>query len=233
MIGYLQAHPRSALALLAFVVHAMWLRGTFLSDDFGLILDITEAGRPSLRRALDGFVRPLPGVEAPLPPDIVARFWRPVWRLSFYLDLRLWGARPFGFLLTNVALHVGCVVLLFGVVRRLGLGVGAAWAASAMFAVYPTHHEAVPWIAARCGPLALLFSLLCAELLLASIQRADSIDRRRAAGAAGALLAALLADPDLTTLIRICIARIVPGRPPRTVGGLADTILIITNWHVR
>ena len=196
MLEFVQRRPRLALALIAFAAHAMWLRGTFLSDDFGLILDITEAGEPSLRRALDGFVRPLPGVDAPLPADIAARFWRPMWRLSLYLDLRLWGPRPVGFLLTNVALHVGCVVLLFGVIRRLGVGVGAAWAAAALFAVHPTHHEAVPWIAARCGPLAVLFSLLCAELLLASVQRGESIEPRRALAAAAALLAALLAKEN-------------------------------------
>ncbi len=218
VVARIQAHPRLSLALLAFAVHAFWLRGAFVSDDFGIILDVVDGGKPSLARAVDGFVRPLPGVDAPLPADVLARFWRPMWRFSLYLDLRIWGPAPFGFYLTNILIHVGCVALLFGVVRRLGAGDGVAWTSAALFAVHPTHHEAVAWIAARCGPLALLLSLAAAELLLSSIQRGQEIDWRRASAAGVALVAGLLAKENALVFPGVAFALLMaaPSSIPRS-----------------
>src|SRR4029078_696862 len=45
--------------------------------------------------------------------------FRPVINLSYALDRALWGVGPFGYHLTNLALHAIAVLLLFALLRRL------------------------------------------------------------------------------------------------------------------
>lgn len=41
---------------------------------------------------LGQFAQPIPGVDAPLPDNLWPKFWRPLWRASFAVDLAIWGA---------------------------------------------------------------------------------------------------------------------------------------------
>jgi hypothetical protein len=69
---------------------------------------------------------------------------RPIVNFSYAADRAIWGARPLGFHVTNVLLHMLNVVLLFQLARRFGstsgiyvqdltTGAGAAWNARATF----------------------------------------------------------------------------------------------------
>ncbi len=180
------------------------LRGDFLADDWGLVATLTDAGEPDFGLGLRQFAQPVPGVEAPLPASMYPKFWRPLWRVSFLTDLAVWGPRPFGFLLTNLLLHAGGCVLLALLALRLGLSGPGAIAAGALFALHPTHHEAVGWIAARGGLLATAGVLGCAVLGLDA--------RRRPAlslAAAGAMLLGLLAKESAVVapaLLAVCLA---------------------------
>src|SRR5436189_192212 len=46
---------------------------------------------------------------------------RPLVNVSFALDYALWGARPFGFHLTNLLLHILNVLLLFRLARSIAV----------------------------------------------------------------------------------------------------------------
>ena len=168
------------LVLLAALVHLPDFACGFLADDFPQLAGVTTAGAADLAKSLGYFVRPLPGVEAPLPPEMDPRFWRPLLFLSLGLDFSIFGPRPLGFLAVNVALHAATVGALFGLLRRWDRGL--AIAAAALFAAWPGSHEAVPWISARCGPMA----------LLGLIAAAWCVQARRPGLAAACALAALL-----------------------------------------
>jgi hypothetical protein len=99
--------------------------------------------------------------------------FRPLLNASYALDRRLWDYRPFGYHLTNVALHALAVVLLFhlliagltdsrsrGRSGRDSRGADATdaipWAAfigAAIFAVHPLMTEAVAYISGRSEAL--------------------------------------------------------------------------------
>ena len=54
-----------------------------------------------------------------LPGPAAGTYYRPLQMLSYGLDYQLWGLDPFGFHLTNLALHALCAVLFYRLARTL------------------------------------------------------------------------------------------------------------------
>jgi protein O-mannosyl-transferase len=185
------------------------LGGGFLADDWGLIATMTDAGEPDLAEGIRQFAQPVPHVDAPLPEGMYPKFWRPLWWMSFAVDFGIWGARPFGFLLTNVLLHALSCVLLALLALRLGLSGRAAIAAGVLFALHPTHHEAVGWIAARCGLFAMAGVLGCVLLGLEARRRPAL-----AVAAAGAVLLGLLSKESAIVGVPLLVVAVAaaPGQ---------------------
>jgi tetratricopeptide (TPR) repeat protein len=142
---------------------------------------------------------------------------RPLVILTYFGDRLLWGLEPFGFHLTNLALHLANAFLLLLLLGRLLAGTGAPrspgafvpFAAALLFGLHPALMEAVQIPAFREDPLGLLFTLL---FLLLSLVR----------GAAGwfalpVLALGLLAKesaaaaPLLLALVWICFPAARPG----------------------
>ncbi|MBI3620814.1 MAG: tetratricopeptide repeat protein [Nitrospirae bacterium] len=123
--------------------------------------------------------------------------WHPLTWLSHMLDVDLYGMSPAGHHLTNLLLHVGNVLLLLGVLRRL---TGALWPSAfvaALFAVHPLHVESVAWIAERKDVLSALFWLLT---LWAYLCYTEQPGVRRYLLVVLTFAAGLLAKPMLVTL---------------------------------
>jgi hypothetical protein len=114
---------------------------------------------------------------------------RPLVNFTYAVDRVTWGAAPLGFHVTNVLLHALNVGLFVLLASRAGLGRGATFAASALFAVHPMMTEAVGYVSGRS-------EVLCATFFLVAMLCADAWWRegRRAwlAGMIAAWLAALL-----------------------------------------
>jgi tetratricopeptide (TPR) repeat protein len=86
--------------------------------------------------------------------------WHPLTWLSLELDAQFYGLDPFGFHLTNLLLHLGNTLLLFGLLVRM---TGAVWRSvfvAALFALHPLHVESVAWVSERKDVLSTLFGLL-------------------------------------------------------------------------
>ena len=162
----------AALSVAALVLAVCWpaLRAGFVSDDF-LILARLEG---------------LEGLRHPLAYFGLRHFdyYRPVAFLSLALDWELWADRAAGYHLTSLALHALNALLVLALARRM-MGVWPALAASALFAVHPSHHEAVYWVSAR-------FDLLAASCFLAGLLALRLPGLGGDLAVSGAFLAAIL-----------------------------------------
>jgi len=91
-----------------------------------------------------------------------SNYYRPLTTLSFRLDYWLWGLNPVGYHLTNAGLHVMAGIVLWLLLRRLGLVEKLAFWVSLLFVVHPVQTEAVVYANSRGDSLyaLLLFSSL-------------------------------------------------------------------------
>lgn len=177
-----------ALLVVAVVlVFGLGLPGQFVWDDHGLIVSnayLRDLARlPELLRG--DFWRISAASET---GESLARFyWRPVVTLAYALQFQLFGTSPLGYHGVNLALHLGCTLLVFGLLRRRVGDAGergdiAAALGALVFAVHPSRPESVTWIS---GSTDLWMTLLA---LLAERVFASSRDRR---GVGAGLLAGL------------------------------------------
>lgn len=134
------AWPVVPAMLFAALVYGNALHNPFVYDDYRVIVSNTSIVEPLTLGGLIGH-----GVT------------RPLVNISYAVDRALWGPTPFGFHVTNVALHVVNVALLYAVARRLRV---LAFFAAVLFAVHPMMTEAVGYISGRSELLFGAFVLL-------------------------------------------------------------------------
>jgi Flp pilus assembly protein TadD len=79
--------------------------------------------------------------------------YRPILVASYSIDRALWGPSAAGYHAVNLAIHLGTVVLVFVLGRRLTRDGSAAACAAGLFALHPVNAEAVNYITARSSSL--------------------------------------------------------------------------------
>ena len=141
----------------------------------------------------------------------------PLHLVSYMVDYRLWGLNPFGYHLQSVMLDALNAALVLLVVRRLVGDTLVAFLAALLFAVHPSHVEAVAWISIRKDLLASSFALLSVWFYL---QAVESASRRWAAYWGSVLCFALgmLSKVSIVTLPLFLLLLDVwwaPARPRR------------------
>ena len=92
--------------------------------------------------------------------------WYPLLRLSWWLQVAVFGESTFAMHAVNLALFAGCIGLLGQLLARLGLAPPAALVATALWAAHPSRVESVAWLTSRKDLLSLLFLLGAAHLLV-------------------------------------------------------------------
>ena len=172
---------------LAVMVYLNSVDGEFVWDDQKLILEdyaVQTASSLDEVFANDFFFRH--------ENDLSYGYYRPVTTMSYVADYAVWGPLPFGFHVTNIALHAACSLLVVFLLLGLGAGRAAAILAGALFAVHPIHTENVAWIAGRTDMIAFLFG--AASLYLHALARAEGTrPRARVALLVGSVLSFALA----------------------------------------
>ena len=149
----------AAIVVVTVVAFFPALSGTFVSDDFADVRD------KALIRALDWphvheIFRTMDGPN-----------YMPFKVLSFAIDYRVWGPGPWGFHVTNLALHTVAALVVYGVLRRLAMAPWTAVLAALLWAVHPIQVESVAWIAERKNVLSVLCFLLAFACYLAYSRR--------------------------------------------------------------
>jgi hypothetical protein len=84
----------------------------------------------------------------------------PLHLVSYMADYSIWGLNPFGFRIQSLLLAGMNAVLAFALTRRLFGSVGMGAVAALLYAVHPSHVEAVAWLSIRKDLLSTFFLLL-------------------------------------------------------------------------
>lgn len=137
----------AALALLVFAAYYPLRAAGYIWDDDNYVLK--NIALRSAHGLLAIWVHPL----HPVTPQ-----YYPLTFTTFWVEYHLWGLRPLGFHVVNVALHAISTLVLWRLLRALH--VPAAWLAAAIFALHPVHVESVAWISERKNVLSGLLYLL-------------------------------------------------------------------------
>ena len=162
------------IVLAALAIYWNGLSAPFIFDDLGSITN-----NPQIRP-------PLSWRQVLSPPADTAVAGRPLVNLSFALNYAAGGLDPAGYRVANLALHVICAWLVFGLVRRTLEIVGPreqigwrseniAFAAALLWTVHPLNSEVVLYLTQRTESLMAVFYLFT---LYASVRSLSSPRRR-------------------------------------------------------
>jgi tetratricopeptide (TPR) repeat protein len=135
------------LLALVFVAYFPALRAGFVWDDDALTQNPLMLNLAGLKKIW---------FEPSLIPR-EAHYW-PLVYTSFWIEYHIWKIFPPGFHFTNILLHGINAILLWIILKRLGISF--AWFAAAIFALHPTHVESVAWVIERKDVLSGMFYLL-------------------------------------------------------------------------
>jgi tetratricopeptide (TPR) repeat protein len=143
------------LAVIVIAVFANSLSNDFVFDDEQVVLSdpsITDLSNiPKYFTGAEGFHK------------VIGRYYRPVVSVSYAIDYALWGAKPFGFHLTNVIIHIINTLLVFNLLLLLFSNVQSKikdyviLLGATVFAIHPIHTEAVSWVSGRTDSLFFTF----------------------------------------------------------------------------
>ncbi|MBI5731986.1 MAG: hypothetical protein HY982_01350 [Candidatus Magasanikbacteria bacterium] len=134
--------------VLSFLLYSPALNSFFVSDDFDWIWRAQEKSNP-----LNYFWENADGTRG-------GGVYRPLTLLSFWLNYRVGGLRPFDYHFFNVFFFAASAVLIFWLVWLMWKNKKAAVLSGLFFLVLPNHPEAVSWISGRGDVLAVFFALL-------------------------------------------------------------------------
>jgi tetratricopeptide (TPR) repeat protein len=176
-----QALLAAAILAIAFMAYVPAMPGGFLWDDYSF----------------------LKGNWLIQAPDGLQRFWCttqaedyfPLTSSMLWIEWRIWGDHAAGYHVMNVLLHAVAAVLVWRVLRRLG--VPGAWLAGVLFAVHPVAVASAAWITERKNTLPMVLFLLS---LLAWLRYDERGERRMYYLSILGFLLALLAKTSVVML---------------------------------
>jgi cytochrome c-type biogenesis protein CcmH/NrfG len=179
------------LCLLCIVTYAGSIDGAFVSDDIHMIGD--DPLLSSLSPANIGAI-----FKSRQGPNYV-----PITELSLAIDGTLFGRAPTAHHVTNVVIHIGCVLLVYAILRRLRLSPLFALLTAALWAVHPVQVESVAWISERKNVLSGLFFFAA---FLTYLDLSDRPRTRTYVALLALYVLALLSKMNTMVLPAVCLA---------------------------
>jgi protein O-mannosyl-transferase len=210
----------AGLAAVCLVVYANSLGGQFVYDDNQQILQnpAVRSGQQLWRAFSNDVWAFKTGGQAG-----VSDYWRPLFVVWLAVNRALFGLdSTTGWHVANLLLHVGVVLVGYGLLRSLPLARPVAAAVMLLFAVHPVHVESVAWISGSPDTLMSLAILGALWLVLPIQQRATAT---RWLAALGLYLLALLVKETavvfpLLLFVTACVYR---PRSDSSMGRLKTT----------
>jgi hypothetical protein len=141
------------------VLHAISTRNGFMMDDYAFLDTVRNLSWSDLPRVFTSGNLDETGTGVWWTPSGMLPFYRPLAILSFAADHAVWGISSIGFHLTNLLLHLGCVLMVWRLVLHFSGDRATALAAALIFGIHPVHTEAVVWISGRFDMLVCACSL--------------------------------------------------------------------------
>lgn len=168
--------PILLIILLSFLVYGNSLRNSFIWDDMVLIVD--NEGIAKWSRFWESFVRDFFDT-ADETIEFKYGYYRPIISLSYMADYSLWGAKPWGFHLSNTIFHTLCCILVYLIGNSLFNNHYTSLITSLLFACHPIHTESVTWISGRTDVIAGMFFLLAFYLYQKAMCRSLKEEEKR------------------------------------------------------
>jgi tetratricopeptide (TPR) repeat protein len=134
----------AAILVACFAVYAPAIGGGFLFDDDVHLLENSVFQEDGLRAVW-------------LNPPADLHYWPVTWT-TYWIEHQLWGFEPLGYHVVNVLIHAASALLMWALLRRLG--VPYPWLVAFLFAIHPVNVQSVAWISQRKNVLALFFFLI-------------------------------------------------------------------------
>lgn len=94
-----------------------------------------------------------------LPENKTMDTYTPLTLVSFALEYSLVGLSPFLYHLDNLILHLLNILLVFLIIKKLGVNIRVAFFVALLFGIHPMHVESVAWVTERKDTLFGLFFL--------------------------------------------------------------------------
>lgn len=162
-------HPRQA---------SSWPRWKTALGAAAIVIGVSVALFPAMGGAFvwDDAVH-IPGSDLIKSDSGLIQFWTSTdqadyWPIAYsthWLEWRVFGDDPLGYRVINVALHITNSLLLWYLLRVLGIPF--AWLCAAIFAVHPVNVEAIAWILQRKTLLSTMFAFSSLALCLERHER--------------------------------------------------------------
>jgi len=165
-------------------------------------------------------------------------YFRPLTLVLLDLDRQVFGFWAPGYHAHSILWHLANVLLLFTLLRRLGLGIFASGLAASAFGMHPLGAQPVGWVSSRCDLITTAFMLLGT---LAYLNWRESGRLRDAVWHLLALLAALLSKEHAAALPFVLLAfelgvrwRTEGTRPPWSLRWLPGLLIAVgfVGWRI-
>ncbi len=150
------------LVLIVFMINAPLLFNKFIGDDHHLIENnLFYSSFKNVPRVFErGYIfQPQNFFSNNQDYGSGCASYRPVLSLTYFLDYRLWGNRPFGYHLTNILIHCLNGVLFYQILLSILGPSSVSFFAALLFGLHPIQSEAVAVVGYRADILAAFFVL--------------------------------------------------------------------------